>query len=616
MPLSAKFPALETTLTALAGGLCLASGFGPPVLLPAAVQPLALAAAGAWGLRRTLALDHALARWWRWHHGPSWRVTVDVLSHVEGCLLGKAFRLEARHTQLLEDILRTDGALPLDRGPRGGYPLLHAVGEAEEVDQVLSDAELGRHTLITGTPGSGKTRALAMIASSLMQRPGAVVMIDPKGDRELMLHCAAEAKRHGKPWAVLTPAFPQLSATMNVLDTCRTPAEVAMRVHALMPSAGGRSNEPFFEQYALALIERIADIQQRLGQQHGHPVGNPWTLADLYRPAVLRLDLLMLVDTYLEAIGIPNTPFKGRKGSRFDHRFAHYRATGLRDMTIDALLDDLEKPRDHFTKVTATLIPTFRGVVGEPLERLLSTVPADLTWTRIAEDGMVVYVALASMLLGDDANRIGRVILQDLIGFLGQRYAYADAAQASPITVLVDELYEVLYPQFTTALAMSRGARCRWILAQQSLAHTAAKLGRDTARVLLDNCTTRLYFQLADKETAEDVSESLGTCTIDVPARRPDVTNAYGGSGGLAGAARKGFKAERVPLIRPEWLYALPIGEYVGRIQGVPVKGRIPLLTLPDEAARTQLGLHDPWQALNPAAPRLLPMPTTEEIAP
>jgi hypothetical protein len=33
---------------------------------------------------------------------------------------------------------------------------------------------------------------------------------------------------------------------------------------------------------------------------------------------------------------------------------------------------------------------------------------------------MAVYVALAAMLLGDIANRIGRVILQDLVGYLGR----------------------------------------------------------------------------------------------------------------------------------------------------------------------------------------------------
>ena len=39
---------------------------------------------------------------------------------------------------------------------------------------------------------------------------------------------------------------------------------------------------------------------------------------------------------------------------------------------------------------------------------------------------MIVYVALASMLLGDIADRIWRVIVQELVGYLGRRSAYED----------------------------------------------------------------------------------------------------------------------------------------------------------------------------------------------
>ena len=102
--------------------------------------------------------------------------------------------------------------------------------------------------------------------------------------------------------------------------------------------------------------------------------------------------------------------------------------------------------------VTSNLIPAFRGVVGAPLGPLFSTIPADVTWSRIVDEGMVVYVALASMLLGDIANRIGRVILQDLVGYLGRRYAYEDVNTVPPITVLIDEFGDVAYPMFTNAL--------------------------------------------------------------------------------------------------------------------------------------------------------------------
>ena len=73
-------------------------------------------------------------------------------------LLGRAFRWQAGHTQVLETALATDGALPI----------------AER---------------------SGKTRLLEVLASEAIRGPGADVVLDPKGDQELVAQCAAEAHR-------------------------------------------------------------------------------------------------------------------------------------------------------------------------------------------------------------------------------------------------------------------------------------------------------------------------------------------------------------------------------------------------------------------------------------
>ena len=111
---------------------------------------------------------------------------------------------------------------------------------------------------------------------------------------------------------------------MNVLDTAGTPAEVAARIKALMPSAGTRQGDPFFEEYPLALLERLATVQAALGQR--------WTLEGLYAPAVLRHHLEALLAAYLSqrlhvergpAAGGPDrglyAPGAGRSGGRCPH---------------------------------------------------------------------------------------------------------------------------------------------------------------------------------------------------------------------------------------------------------------------------------------------------------
>ena len=74
----------------------------------------------------------------------------------------------------------------------------------------------------------------------------------------------------------------------------------------------------------------------------------------------------------------------------------------------DALIDDHDKPRDHFQKVTANLTPAFRGVTGGDMRRLLSTIPSDMNWNKMVDGskgkGMVVYFSMSSLMFGEVAE--------------------------------------------------------------------------------------------------------------------------------------------------------------------------------------------------------------------
>lgn len=593
-------------LASLAGSVTLGVTLLPldPWLAPE-LKPLTVGISAGWTAWRLLALDRTWAQRRRWHRAPAWQLDAAALPEEilpawlpgvvrhwlvrhgaapqTGAFLGRAFRWQAGHTQVLEQALARDGALPVATDARGGHPALHAVGEADEQPLVIPWSELTGHVLLTGTTRSGKTRLLEVLAAEVIRGPGAVVVLDPKGDRELLARCAAEAQRAQRPFALLSPAFPQQSARMNVLDTATTPAEVATRIRALMPSGGARLSDPFFEEYPLALIERLATVQAALGR--------PWTLEGLYPPAVLRHHLGALLHDYLHHL-------QASTAQSLAQSLEDYKKAGIADLVADALIDDWDKPRDHFTKVTSNLIPAFRGVVGAPLGALFSSIPADITWRRIVDDRMVVYVALAALLLGDIANRIGRVILQDLVSYLGRIYAYGEATTTPPLTILIDEFGDVAFPLFTNALNKGGGANARFILAQQSLADAEAAMGPAQARRVLDNLNTKIWCRLADDRTAAEATEGLGLCTVRLPD--DGVGLSYGG-GGLSGNAQRRLAAREVPLLRPAWLTALPRGDAVVRMKGEVWKLRVPLLAPVPPATLDTLGLTTLWTALDPA---------------
>lgn len=581
------FPRLGSAVTraGLAGSALLALGLHPvtPWLSPEWL-PLATTVAGTWGTMGLQRLWNLYRQRQAWQVSPAWTLAPEDLGPAaQGLLLGQAFPWTAHHTQFLETALARDGALPTATGSRGGHPVLHAVGQPAERPLWLPWSELVGHVLVTGTTRSGKTRTLALMARAAIAAPGAVVVLDPAGDRDLLARCAAEAKRRGKRFVLITPAFPAHSQTINVLTTATTPAEVSARIHALMPSGGGGGRDPFYEQYPLALVERIASAQQALGQ--------PWTLEGLYRPAVLSHDLEQLVTDYLTHLGV-YCPGK------VDALIREYHKRGGGDLIADSLLDDLQKPRDHFTKVTANLIPTFRGVVSEPLGPLFSAVPGDVVWQDVAAEGAVVYVALASLVIGDTAHRLGRVILQDLVGYLGKRYTYEDMQTAPPFTILIDEAARVAYPLFTVALAMAGKTNARFILSQQSMADMESALHEKAlAEQVYDNCNTEIFHRIKSEKTAQVKTEGWGTCTVHLPTQ-PGTSQHYGGTGGMSAGADLRFEAREVPAVRPAWLTALPRGEAFVRLKGELWKARMPLLTPVSAQELDELGLTALWEGL------------------
>ena len=542
-----------------------------------------------WVFMRLGMVLKARAWWAGWTRSPSWvmesaelpleerlsgrlpKILMRLLPETDkGILLGRGFQWTPQHTQELETFMR-DGArpLPTGAGERGGYPALHAVGKAQERPLVLPFSELVGHVLIGGTTRSGKTRLLEVIVCESIQAPGTVVVIDPKGDVELLVRAASQARRMGREFRFFSPAFPQASRTFNPLSTCETTTELAARVQALMPGGGGMARDPFFTEYPLAIIERLGAAQAAVGEK--------WTIEGLNAVTTLVPPLEDLIAKYLHRAvfgrgGDGTPPFRDLK--------AEYEQSGRRDLLADAMLDDHGKPRDHWQRVTANLTPAFRGVTGGEMGRLLSTIPPDLSWKKIVAGsggkGMVVYFSMNSLMFGEVSNRIGRVVLQDLIGFLGRRYAYDDPARMTPITILIDEFSNVAYGGFIDALNKGGGARAHFMLAMQSLADPEAAMGREGAQRVLDNLNTRIWFRLTDDRTAKLATEGLGFTHVAFEEAGQGIS--FGGVGGLVGNASARLSRSERPLIRSEWLTAMPRGECLVRLRGENWKLRVPLL--------------------------------------
>jgi hypothetical protein len=593
-----QFPWVEGVMFLVASVTSAVVLVGLPGLYPlpqAGIWPKAVLSVWiTWRLWRFL---FAVMTYWRWTHLPRLEILSTGISRLkrgfglgkrtsEGILLGLGYRVTARHTQQLETVLATTGRLPAAEEARGGYPALHAVGAQSEKPVVVRWSELVGHVGLLGATRSGKTRGLEVVVTEAIHEPraesharrGAVVVIDPKGDAELLARTAVEAERAGRPFHLVSPAFAERSATLNPMSTCLTPSEVATRIQALMPGAGdARQGDPFFVEFPLGLVEAVAGVQQRLGE--------PWTVEGLRGPLIVGERQRILLARYLQhQYGMGAGTTQGLRKLIRD-----YRDRQVEDPFADDLITAFEWDAEHFRRVTANLRPAFRGVTGEYFGPLFSSLPATITWRRIDEESMVVYIALASLMFGEVSHRMGRLILTDLVDYIAQRYAFQDAQRASSLTIVVDEFGRVTYPLFVDALAEGGGAQARFILAMQSEADPEVAMSQAHARQVFGNLNTRVFFRLSDSETASDVSRSLGQCTVKIPEEGGALT--FGGSGGLTTRHDRRWRQLTTALWRPEWLTGLPRGESLARIQGELWKVRVPLLTAPDPAAIERQGL-------------------------
>lgn len=581
--MSSRFPAFELTLVTVATSALAASVWLPaqPWLAPE-TRPWMVGVSTLWCAWRWFRLDAQLAQRRRWLRSNTWTVTPAQLCRLngdKGVTLGRGFLWTAAHTQALMTTLAKEQSLPTAQDTRGGHPALHGVDTTQEL-VAIRDSELPAQTGIIGANRSGKTVLLKGLATQVIAQAGAVIVIDPKGSRDFLARCAAEARRVGKPFALIAPAFPESSSTMNMLDTARTPLEVAMRIQALMPNS---KDTPFFKEFPLALLGHIAAAQQVLGI--------PWRLDSLYQAALFKQHLGSLLQRYLDehlhCFAPPGSLAK---------LMEVYTTKGLDNIVADALIKHFKWPSENHDAITANLIPTFRGVVDEPIRPLLSPAQPDVTWTKIVQQEMVVYFALSSLMYADMSNRLGRLVLQDLVGFLGQRYAYAHTRDFTPITILVDEFGDVAYEQVVNTINKGGEANARFILAQQSVADVEAAIGREQKDRIFDNLNTRIYFRLADGTTAKKAMEEY-TCNVQLP-KAPSLRHAYGGMGGFSGSAGHDLLDKTVPLIDPAWLTALPRGHAFVRTQGKILKIEVPLLPEVAPAELDALGLTSIWNRM------------------
>lgn len=520
--------------------------------------------------------------------------------------LGTGFDWENRHVQRCFEILKRDWSRIVNfetmtekvvrlasrkkKKPNPiGAPWIHGL-EPKERTLMQDLVHTEGHTLIVGTTGAGKTRMFDIMISQAIMRGEAVIIIDPKGDRDMRDKAKRVCDAIGEPdkFVSFHPAFPNESIRIDPLRNFTRVTEIASRLAALIPSETGA--DPF-KSFAWQALNNIA---QAMVMSYQRP-----NLVLLRRfleggPAGL---VIKTVESYSEQV-MPGwetaaEPYreKAKSGSKDKKAFAMMRF--YYDMVqpvypsseLEGLLSMFQHDSAHFSKMVANLLPIMNMLTSGELGKMLSPDVNDFNDTRditdtakIINNGQVAYIGLDSLTDSTVGSAIGSVLLSDLTAVAGDRYNFG--VNNRVVNIFVDEAAEVINDPFIQLLNKGRGAKLRLFVATQTFADFAARLGsKDKAVQVLGNLNNKFVLRVLDTETQEYITSNLPKTRVKYVMRTQGLNT--DGNEPIMHGGNQGERLieEESDLFPPQLLGMLPNLEFLATISGGRlIKGRLPIL--------------------------------------
>lgn len=533
-----------------------------------------------------------------------------VKQYPEGMWLGKGFDWEQRHAQMAFEVRKLPS---ISTKPPNWYAYLRGVTEdkkalgspwihgidPDEKDIVVPLKHLEGHTLILGTTGSGKTRALETMIVSMVYRGEVVVIIDPKGDRDLRETAQRACILAGRPHAFqhFHPAFPERSVRIDPLRNFSRTTEIASRVAALVPSETGSDAFVAFSWRAINVIcsaLQIITTRPTLKILRRHIEAGP--------DGLLHAVLTAYFDQTVKGWQGRLAPYKA-EAKRANRRpsastsddliamVAFYKAevsqTDPND-SVGGLISMFEHSREHASKMLASLQPVLEMLTAGSLGDLLSPDYNDLQdprpivdSARAINEGLVLYVGTDSLSDKTVGSAIGAILLADLCAVAGARYNFN--IKNTVVNLIVDEAAECIGDPTIALLNKGRGAGFRLLLAAQTYPDFIARTGSEPkARQILGNINNLIALRTKDGTTMEYIVETMGSTSI-MTTQQTVATQAVSGkrdpTNFTASYGERLVENDEAELFAPELLGQLPNFHYVACVSGGRVvKGRFPIL--------------------------------------
>lgn len=511
--------------------------------------------------------------------------------------------------------------------PLEGEPYLHAVGLCEKEQPIYQD--LGNrvgHTLILGTTRVGKTRLAELLITQDIARGDVVIVIDPKGDADLMLRCYSEAKRAGREddFYLFHLGYPEISAQYNPVGSFMRITEVATRIANQMP---GEGQSAAFREFVWGYVNQISKGIVGIGETPSFTEIKKYSndLEPLYIKFMTKL-LKGKVDNFDEKIEkytqILNLKAEERRQVGFDHdisgikrnksAIAHYilfkeyaDKVDLNHTEMD-IAQSLNKAfitdQQYLSKLVASLDPFLAKMTSGAVAELIAPNFEDSSkdvfdWGSIIQSGGIVYIGLDALSDQEVARAVGASMLADLTSQYGRIYKEgrdhglpnlpnAEKKKHPPIRIHIDEGNEPADKSLIPSLNKAGGAGVGVTVYTQTSSDLEARLGSAAfANQMLGNFNTVGSFRVQDEATANIFTSKQRDVTVTDLATFSGSSDSSDIDSGIdfSSSTQSRTTTDKVQKISTQDLTQLPKGQFFCMMDGNKLfKVRVPWLEQDD----------------------------------
>lgn len=540
--------------------------------------------------------------------------SADVPTSTTGLFIGRGFIWDRTHTQRLE-LARLPDNIALSRPtklnayfrqyelhhsnwitkltrsghwanpvaplpPVGGGTEIHGI-EPYEKDIYMPLSERVGHSLVLGTTRVGKTRLLEVLVTQDIARGDVVIVIDPKGDGELLRRCYAESKRAGREFIMFHLGHPKLSARYNPIGSYGRITEIATRIANQLPSDG---QSAAFQQFVWRFVNVLSRTMESLGERP--------TYQSIYA-AASNMDLLAF--RYFEQYLNQNVPkweqrfedfeFSDKQAQQAEKQGRDAKSVKLatfmrehdyRNDLCDSLMSILSNDRSYFEKLVSSLFPLLEKLTTGQIADIISPDPSInddrpiFDWMSVIQSRSVVYVGLDSLSDFEVATAVGNAMFSDLTSIAGQIYKYGQGFGESQATAQVklaihaDEFNELIGDEFIPMLNKAGGAGYQVTVYTQTWSDIEAKIGSaPKAGQIGGNLNNLIMLRVQNQETAEFLTAKLPEVPIIRATQMSGASDIANPDAWEDFASRNEdrISVETVPMISPSDLVRLPKGQ-------------------------------------------------------